>query len=238
MLKTEVLELTKSQQFVSTKYDHLFQNYQDLLASCKQREDEIKQLRKNATSTEIKIEEDKQKIDDIDQYNRRQNLIFEGVPTMETENVNDIVIRLVKKFDVSIQDSDISIAHKLPIKKSHPFLVKNNSAVEKHPPIIVRFVKRTLRNEIYSKRQQSRSFSDFPVAKMKHQFINENLTQVRKRLFWLAKQAARELHYKCIWTNNGNIFVRKGDDSNKIHIRGESCLDNLWTLLKAATSYT
>ena len=66
MLKTEVLELTKSQQFVSTKYDDLCQNYLNLLASCKQKEDEIKQLGKNATSTQIKNEEDKQKIDDID----------------------------------------------------------------------------------------------------------------------------------------------------------------------------
>ena len=59
----------------------------------------------------MKNEEDKQKIDDIDQYNRRQNLIFEGVPALENENVNDIVIRLVTKLHVSIQDSDISIAH-------------------------------------------------------------------------------------------------------------------------------
>ena len=40
-------------------------------------------------------------------------------------------------------------------------------------------------------------------------YVNENLTQQRKRLLWSAKQSATEKDYKYVWTNNGKILGRK-----------------------------
>ena len=57
------------------------------------------------------------------------------------------------------------------------------------------FISRNVRNEIYSKRAVVTSIDkkDFPLQNMERKkiFINENLTQARKRLFWLAKQKAK-----------------------------------------------
>ena len=47
-------------------------------------------------------------------------------------------------------------------------------------------------------------------------YINENLTQRRKRLFWRSKQQAKELSYKYIWTNNGQIYVQKDKNHERI----------------------
>ena len=68
---------------------------------------------------------------------------------------------------------------------------------------------------------------DFPVKGMEKLFINKNLTQRRKRLFWLSKQKAKELVYKHFWSQNRQIFVRKNEESEKVLIRSESDLDKL-----------
>ena len=62
---------------------------------------------------------------------------------------------------------------------------------------------------------------------MEKVFINENLTQRRKRLFWNTKQKAKELGYKFFWTHNGQIYTRKDEESEKNYIRTESDLEQL-----------
>ena len=91
---------------------------------------------------------------------------------------------------------------------------------------IARFVNRNKRNEILFKRHITKMWQDFPTASMEQLFINENLTQKRKRLFWLTKQKAKSLEYNFYWTFNGNIFLRKQENTDKIITRKED-LDNL-----------
>ena len=91
-----------------------------------------------------------------------------------------------------------------------------------HSTISVRLV-----NEIYAKRFNAKSIEEFPAEGMAHLFANENLTQRRKRLFWLSKQKAKALGYIYFWTHNGQLFVRKNEESEKIFIRTESDLDKL-----------
>ena len=62
---------------------------------------------------------------------------------------------------------------------------------------------------------------------MEHLYVNKNLTQRRKRLFWLTKQKAKELNYNFIWTNNGQIYVRDDKESERILIKTENNLDTL-----------
>ena len=56
-------------------------------------------------------------------------------------------------------------------------------------------------------------------------FINENLTLLRKRLFWKTEQKVKEAGYKYIWTSNGNIFVKKVDEANPIAVNSEKDLN-------------
>ena len=62
-----------------------------------------------------------------------------------------------------------------------------------HPLTIVRFVNRYKRNEMYENRYKAQDISEFPVDNMTQLYINENLTQKRKQLFWLTKLKAKEL---------------------------------------------
>ena len=153
-------------------------------------------------------------------------MIFEGVPQFQNENVTEIILSLASKLDVNLTANDISIAHRLPVKRPR-LNSESNVTNRRHPGIIVRFISRPKRNEMYSNRMKAKHISDFPVQSMNKLYVNENLTQRRKRLFWLAKQKAKELNYKFIWTSNGQIFIREDEKADSLPIRTEYDLDNL-----------
>ena len=165
------------------------------------------------------------KMDELEQYDRRQNLEFQGVPQTEKEDVTQIILDLSEKLEVSLKKDDISIAHRLP-QRQRPGRTRSSS-IKRHPTIIIRFVSRLIRNQVYANRYKAKYIKDFPVEGMEKLYVNENLTQRRKKLLWQTKQAAKERDYDYFWTNNGQIYIRKDEESNKIHIKSETDLDNL-----------
>ena len=140
------------------------------------------------------------------------------------EDVSQLVIDVDEKIGVKLQRADISVAHRLPTK---PGRDKNGPNT-----VIARFVKREVRNEIYYKRYLLKEINDDNHDDSQKRFyINEKLTQKRKKRFWLAKQKIKALQYKFIWTNNGCIFVRKDINSEKISIKDENDCEHLKWLL-------
>ena len=57
--------------------------------------------------------EDHLRIDELEQYDRRQKLELQGVPMTENEYVMQITLELIKKLDEDIEEQDISIARHL-----------------------------------------------------------------------------------------------------------------------------
>ena len=226
-LKTEVPvdALRQSQQFICNQNDDLSKSYKSALLSTKQQKQSITELNKRTDVLMKQSCEDEIKIDELEQYDRRQNLELQGVPEMPNEDVTQITMKLASSIGVDLDKEEISIAHRLPQKKRIGKTRSSND--KKHPTIIVRFVSRTKRNEIYARRFKAKDVETFPVENMENLYINENLTQRRKRLFWLTKQKAKELGYSFIWTNNGQIYVRETEESEKMHIKFENDLDKL-----------
>ena len=224
-LELEAVQLRESQNFILKKHDDLTEDCDSLKRSNKQQTKDLRQLTKTTDTLQKSKFKDQLRIDEIEQYNRRQNLELQGVPVRKNDDVTQITLDLISKLDVDIKEEDISIAHRLPVKQRYG-RTRLNKPVN-HPTITVRLVSRQMRNEIYDKRFNAKMIEDFPVEGMKKLFINKNLTQRSKRLFWLSKQKAKELEYKYFWTQNGQIFFRKNEESKKVLIRSESDLDQL-----------
>ena len=227
-LKAEISQLSNSQEFICSQYDILKIENDKLKRENATQGNELWTLKTNSTKIEKKAETEAIKLDGIDQYSRRQNLEFHGVPQTSNENVINIVVKIGKVLGVDINQNDISSAHRLPQK---PHSNRRSESDEPPPPpgIIARFINRDLRNFIYSKRAVAKDIAskDFPVAGMQRLYVNENLTQSRKRLLWQTKQAARTRDYSYIWTQNGKIYVRKNENSDSVLINNESELRNL-----------
>jgi len=189
-LKAEITNLRSSQEFVSTKYDNMkeYEKKKKLQELNAKQTEEFNSLHVDSVLLEKKSESESAKLDEIDQYNRRQNLEFHSVPLVKGENAIDVVVKLSKSIGVEIESKDISIAHRLAPKKSKNPNSSLHGNTETEPPgIIVRFINRDLRNEIYRKRVNARRIAkeDFLVEGMEKLYVNKNLTQVRKQLLWL-----------------------------------------------------
>ena len=186
LLNGPLEELKNSQSFICQKHNDLAGDYSEILQTNKQQKQDIKQLTKRADIIQKQNDEDHLKIDEVEQYDRRQKLELQDVPMTKNEDVMKITLDLIKKLDVDIEEEDISIAHCHPQKRR---LGRTRaSKATNHPTIIVCLVSRLKCNEIYANRfEAKKDIGGFPVDVMEKVFINENLTQRRKRLFWNTK---------------------------------------------------
>ena len=216
-LRAEVIEIKESQAFICNQYDSLKAEYDKLIEVNTLQKEEISNLKSQAAALKTQEIKDSIKVDELEQYGRRQNLEIVGVPEKEDENTNAIVLEVAKMLDVDIMYSHISTSHRLPKKKAGS---RNNSGSS---PIIVRFTNRVIRNQIYANRKKARfvDLKNFSVSDTKNIFVNENLTPTRKQLFWKTKQEVKNNSWKYIWTHNGNVFVKKDDNASITAIKNE-----------------
>ena len=95
-----------------------------------------------------------------------------------------------------------------------------NSDLAASPPIIVRFLRRDVRNQLYANRKLAltANLEEFLLQGTENIYIRENLTQSRKKLFRHSKQKAIATNLKLYRTVNGNVYVKKSSNSDSLLI--------------------
>ena len=128
--------------------------------------------------------------DDLEQYCRSNCLVIHGcenVPKskpgkyLEIENFVCNTLNEHLQLDSPLQANDLDIAHPLPSKKG--------------TPVIVKFIRRTQKNEVYRKKR---------LLKGTKMIITESLT---KRRLQLLEKARLEFKQCPVWSWKGEIFV-------------------------------
>ena len=117
----EIQEIKKSQEFVSNEYELLKSEFDKVLKVNRKLEQENLNLKKKVSDLLQTKNEEEEKIDNLEQYGRRENLEIEGIPFKENENINETIVNLAKKIGVPMCVNDISTAHRLPPKKTSQF---------------------------------------------------------------------------------------------------------------------
>ena len=112
----KVAELPKAQEFISEKYENLTKDYKTALSTNKHNEQELKKLNKKTFDLQNKSSKEL-KLDEVEQYDRRQNLELVGVNYEKNEDVTQIALDLAGAIGVDLVEEDISIAHCLPQKR-------------------------------------------------------------------------------------------------------------------------
>ena len=108
-LTAEVIEIKESQAFICNQYDSLKAEYDKLIEVNTLQKEEICDLTSQAAALKTKEIKDSIKVDELEQYGRRQNLEIVGVLEKENENTNAIVLEVAKMLDVDIMSSHIHI---------------------------------------------------------------------------------------------------------------------------------
>jgi hypothetical protein len=156
-----------------------------------------------------------QRLDAVESYSRRDNLIIRGLPEMSSAeratggatlddhssraevhtSVETTVIDFCQRsLGIALSPRDIAIAHRLKA-----------GTRDKCRPVIVRFANFHLRNQVYNSRKQLKDSTE-------KVFISEHLTKSSSDLFFEARRLLREKKIFGAWTRNGEVFVRFSPD--------------------------
>ena len=76
----------------------------------KQQKQSITELSKQTNVLRKQRDEDELKIDELEQYDRRQNLELQDVPEMPNEDATQITLELANSLDVELEEEDINRA--------------------------------------------------------------------------------------------------------------------------------
>ena len=172
-------------------------------------DDSIKKLELMVEEMAIAVKESNKKIDDLEQYGRRNCLILHGVqdfPNSTTYGEFELYVlhKLNSRLNLEykISSEDIDTCHVLPSRTS------------KSKPIIIKFVRRSIKELVYANKRRLKANNDNEKLG-----LTESLTRRRLNILFESKKA---FGFSNVWTQNGNIFCFYNekrqviDDFNKI----------------------
>jgi hypothetical protein len=204
-------EIEKSQSFLATEYDNVKTSIQTTKKEVMETAKSLKEVEVKIKSADDRIYDQDTRMDNIEQYLRRDCIEITGIPTVSQDNPKQIAVELGEMLGIEVTEHHISIAHRLPPTRK----IRNR--------IIVKFVHRNMKEEFYKRRSKliGKKSKDIPsvakeYGKTIHEsnsiFINESLTSCRKKLLGRVNEYRRSNRWKHIWTINGKILLRQSDN--------------------------
>lgn len=178
------------------------------------------------------------RLEQLEQYSRRNNLVISGVPESASESLTNVVGLIAEAVGCPVSSNDIDTVHRLPTRDSvDPESGRPND--RKPKSIVVRFLSRMIRDRFLgaAKTRQrvgaegtegSRSTRGIMVANLGDGiYVNEHLTVKNAKLLREVKKVAAEKEYKFVWFKGYVVRVRRSKRSRVVFIRSSSDLDKL-----------
>ena len=153
--------------------------------------DELRSARSLLREKETIIEGLEQKVDQLEQYTRRNSLRISGLPEEEDEDCYEKVLSTLNtKLSLSppLSIDHIDCLHRTG--KSHP---------NKPRQVIVKFTSYQHRRRVMAQRRQLRGTN---------LYVNEDLTRKRNALYWSARNAKRQQRIRDAWTYDGRVMIK------------------------------
>ena len=176
---------------------------------------EVKELKRLNVEKDKRINDLENRIDDLEQYSRQDNLIITGFkyrhlsysraanPDQEVFNhensteqekvsLEDQVVELLQKHEIPIDKDSISACHTLP-SKNRP----------QDRPIVIRFTSRKAKIKVLQNSRKLKKDQTKPAI-----YINEHLTSKNNMIAKEARRLRREGKIENTWTRNCKIFIK------------------------------
>lgn len=209
---------------IREKQNKLQENYETLAKTSKDQSKNHKELvtKVDDNSADIDyingdLENINFKLNSLMQDKLSLNLIINGVPKSENENIKSVMSNIFTTIGVELEEDSITAL----------WHDRNDT-----PPIIVKLKNKTTKDSILKIRKSNNTNSqpigkslyakDFGFDSDKQIFINEELTQQTRILLNTTKKILKEqANFKFIWASDGKVLAKKNEISKIIHIRNK-----------------
>lgn len=173
-----------------------------------------------------RIEQIETRVEDSENYSRRNNIVIYGIPEKQDENVIETAVAACEAVEVKIESHEIDAAHRLPQRN------KTSS-----PPFILRLVSRFKKEEIMSKANEIKPTADKMGGDSKKRlFYNEHLSARNQQIIISAKRIWDEY---VVWSRNGLVYGRSKEmGSKRFRIYSIDEIDQLEANMKKTTQTT
>lgn len=216
--KQSAIDFNKSYEVLNDKLDENTKMLKEQTEQVKEYLEIIESLRKENKALKDKVEILESRMDEAEQYSRRNTVEIQGVPH-DSNDVLSTVKNVGKALDMEITDSMVDICHSL----------RKRPDSDAPAGIIVKFVRRFDAEQLLAKKRQKKDLStrhlnlptDNPI------YINESLSPTRRKLLAIARETRRRQNYKWLWVKGGRIFMRKEDHGPIKVIKCQADLNNL-----------
>ena len=189
LFTTTLVEALKDDRVVSVLFEHWNSAVKKQMVEA---ESKIVKLQDELNKTNEKLLASEERLDDLEQYSRRNSLRV-WLPEMENkgECTDSLIIDHAKTLGVTIQPTDIDRSHRVgAVKEGNP----------KPRAVIVKFSSYKTRQKLFDARRKNKNI-----------FISEDLTRGRSTLFYSARQEKRAGRFEHVWTRDGRIHIRVKD---------------------------
>ena len=143
-------------------------------------------------------------LDQLEQYSRRTNLRFFGIPESETgENTTGKLLSIVNEtmgVTPPIVSADVVTSHRLGRR------VPGANIQTRPRPVIAKFATAHVRDVVIRTRRRLRESGDGPTV-----YVNEDLTRRRAALAKKTRQLKKSRKINDCWTFNGKVVVKTID---------------------------
>ena len=179
--------------------------------------EENKLLKSKVLNLEHKLSQSEAHINNLDQYNRRNNLEIQGISSNVSDDAfEDKVVGIFHSLNINLSKHDIEDCHRLG--KADP---KNT---------IVRFVNRKFCYEALDNKLNLRKVD---MTKLGFQagailYFSENLTHYNQRLAWKCRELKRASKIHSSWSSKGIVKLRCTMNERPISIMHDSDITDLY----------
>ena len=163
---------------------------------------DVEKLKVTANIQAAKICVLEAEVDDQNQYSRRENIIFTNLKADTNDELVNKVVDLCDQIGVTVEKSDISTAHPLPLRTG-----------KRH---VVRFINRSKVQDIFKHRKNCKNIDQAKKRAISHKpdkgiGIMPHLTVKRARFYKQAKDFSDSNNFNGCWVdyNNAKIFIRR-----------------------------
>ncbi|XP_054282152.1 uncharacterized protein LOC128999593 [Macrosteles quadrilineatus] len=213
-VKKETLELTTTVQHLSDTVDGVVSQMNDFkkeIMSIRKENEDLRAKNNTLTSQLGKLND---RIRDLEQYSRTNNVEISGIPKTANENVKSVVKDIGSALGLEVETSSIAAAHRIPSY--------NKTRV---PSLVVQFTERTMKEAFINKFKEARARNEHLTANKVNNtfprdrvFVNDHLSPENKIFLSKLKQKCAEVGYSFVWCRGGKFFVRKSEGEKAIKV--------------------
>ena len=190
-------DLKKSVDTISSKFEEYEKIREEKEAEINSLKEKVDSVMKRNEVLERQLVDQEKRIDEQEQYTRRNCLLIHGVKEENNEDTDQLCLDTFNKdMELKVSPTDLDRSHRLG---------KPRSSGEKPRPIIVKFSRYNVRYSVFKNKKK---------LKGNKVTITENLT--KKRMDALTK--AKEEHgFNNVWTIEGKIFYKQAGANPKLY---------------------